>query len=240
LTATLEASPKSFSGSCPARITFRGKITLAVSQPGVIVWRVEVKYRFKRSDGAIDTNIKTVTFGKPGSEDVTETWTLGGPAGFPFYCNWESIEIISPQKVESNQAPFLLECSNAPPPNLQITDMFSEPLGNNSCDIGFKVKNMGGQLGSDNPTFCTTTYMLSGTACNSSQQCMSMAAPVGNGLRSPGGEQTYSHYIPAGIIDFSKSPFTLKLQLARRIVFQGGQHAWTGNQFSLTKGLKCP
>jgi hypothetical protein len=143
LKATLSADPASSSSQCPAVINFKGTITVSVLPGGLPLWPIEVKYRFKRSDGATDANIKTPKVMQAGSKDVSDTWTLGGSAR-PAYCDWESIEIISPQAIESNHAGFNLDCSNALLPNFQITDIMALPMGNNTCDLAFKVKNTGG------------------------------------------------------------------------------------------------
>ena len=102
LKATLTSSPSDCRGDCPGVITFNGTITSDKAQT--------VTYIFTRSDGAIDTQPKTLTFTKPGSQPVSTTWTLGGD-GLPYYAGWEAIKITKPSVVTSNQANFQLRCN---------------------------------------------------------------------------------------------------------------------------------
>lgn len=101
--ASLSADPSSYTGPCPATITFKGKIS--ASRPAV------VQYRFIRNDGAI-APVKTLTFSAAGSKSVSTTWTLGRD-----YTGWEAIKVISPVEVESNKANFSIQCKL---PNLSI------------------------------------------------------------------------------------------------------------------------
>jgi hypothetical protein len=102
LSATLTANPVVYKGSCPNTIAFTGVITSAKVQ--------HVTYVFIRSDGAIDTNAKTLDFTQPGSLNVTTTWTLGGNT-LPKYQGWEAIKIIHPKTVKSNEAKFEVQCT---------------------------------------------------------------------------------------------------------------------------------
>ena len=101
VTATLGVSPASYSGNCPALITFRGHIT--VNQPTTI------QYKFIRSDNA-QAPVQTLNFPQKGTQEVTTTWQLGGP-GLPTYSGWEAIQVISPVSVESNKANFSIRCA---------------------------------------------------------------------------------------------------------------------------------
>lgn len=101
ITASLSASPTSYSGKCPAVITFNGTIT--ASAP------VRVQYKFIRSDNA-NAPIKTLVFDKPGRKAVSTTWTLGGP-GLPVYEGWQAIQIVYPQQITSNKAAFKVQCA---------------------------------------------------------------------------------------------------------------------------------
>src|SRR6266511_1244461 len=86
--AKLEADPRIYEGSCLTTIKFHGSIE--TNGPGT------VKYIFERSDGGIDTIVKTATFvAPPFHVNIPDTtWTLGGP-GFT-YTGWERIKILSP------------------------------------------------------------------------------------------------------------------------------------------------
>lgn len=109
--ARLVADPPSYSGPCPTTIKFHGMID--TNGPGT------VKYIFERSDGAIDTIVKTATFAAAPFHVVIPdtTWTLGGP-GFT-YTGWERIKIVSPNAgFLSNQAGFTVKCTGGTqPPN---------------------------------------------------------------------------------------------------------------------------
>jgi len=229
-TATLSADPESSSGNCPAKITFKGKITL--QGPILPSKSVEVKYRFKRSDGGVDPNIKTLTFTQPGSQDVSTTWTLGGSNGLPLYCGWQSIEIIAPQKVSSNQATFSLQCSHAQPPNFQITDMFMIPEGNGKCYIGFKVKNVGNvALNPPDSWACPVKHLFVTWVYDSAQHGIGVEfTPYYS--KYPGGEDTFK----LSSMHLTKSPFTIVLKLKREHPAGG----WTGKEVNMTKALTCP
>jgi len=100
VTAILTASPKSYSGPCPAVIHFNGKIT--VTQPG------RVQYKFIRSDGA-SAPVKTLSFNSAGSKNVGTTWTIGGPC-LPSYAGWQAIQVVYPYPGKSNKAHFKMSC----------------------------------------------------------------------------------------------------------------------------------
>lgn len=107
ITATLKASPESYSGKCPATIRFEGKITVTgVTRP------VKVQYKFIRSDGAL-APVETLVFERDGSKKVSTTWTLGGP-GLPTYSGWEAIRIVYPQELDSDHAEFSVNCGEQP------------------------------------------------------------------------------------------------------------------------------
>lgn len=99
--ATLKPAQKVYSGDCPAKIVFKGTIT--VNKPGI------VSYIFTRSDGATDTKIKKIKFLVAGSKSVSTTWTLGG-ASLPSYKGWQAIKILSPNALISAQANFEVYC----------------------------------------------------------------------------------------------------------------------------------
>lgn len=115
ITATLKATPESYSGKCPTTIKFEGeiKVTKITRAP------LKVQYKFIRSDGAF-APIQTLDFEKDGVKKVSTTWTLGGP-GLPTYAGWQAIKIVYPQDVESNKANFKIECTaEAKPTDLTI------------------------------------------------------------------------------------------------------------------------
>jgi hypothetical protein len=93
---TASVSPTSWSGKCPKRFEFTGKIT--VDKPGT------VKYKWIRSDGA-NAPVKTLRFRRPGSQTVKTYWQLSAPGE-----KWEAIEILAPNPMKSNKAAFTLKC----------------------------------------------------------------------------------------------------------------------------------
>jgi hypothetical protein len=101
--AKLEAVPPVYEGPCPTTIKFKGSIETD--------GRGTVKYIFERSDGGIDTIVKTVTSSAPFHVNIPDqTWTLGGP-GMTF-TGWERIKILSPNAgFLSNKAEFRLKCT---------------------------------------------------------------------------------------------------------------------------------
>lgn len=65
----------------------------------------EVKYRWLRSDNALDA-FKILTFKEAGTQRVTDTWSLWRPR----YEGWESVEVTAPNETKSNRAKFVIDC----------------------------------------------------------------------------------------------------------------------------------
>ncbi|MES2205549.1 MAG: hypothetical protein V4525_01985 [Pseudomonadota bacterium] len=103
---TLKPNIAVYHGNCPAVIKFTGTIT--VDAPGTI------DYQFTRSDGAIDTNIKHLSFAKAGTLAISTTWTLGGPAR-PHIKGWQAVKTLGAQGKEFSHADFEVFCD--PPLN---------------------------------------------------------------------------------------------------------------------------
>lgn len=99
--AFLRADPFEGSAACPVVITFSGRISV-VGGSGT------VSYRFIRSDGA-SAPVQSLTFTGPGSQDVQETWTLGGSGSV--VSQWEAIQILDPTPLESAHAAFEITCT---------------------------------------------------------------------------------------------------------------------------------
>lgn len=139
ISATLSADPVTYTGRCPAKITFKGRISASE--------RGQVQYKFIRSDGA-NAPVRTINFTKAGSKPVSTTWTLGG-AGLPSYSGWEAIQIVYPYSVQSNKAHFKVSCQSPTPrkqPDLIISKInFSPGKPTTSDEITFWVfvKNAG-------------------------------------------------------------------------------------------------
>jgi len=90
-------TPKTYTGKCPKRFEFVGKIR--VNRPGV------VKYRWIRSDGAT-APVQTIRFLRRGTRTVTTYWQIGAPG-----MHWRAIRILAPNKKTSNRAVFKLRCT---------------------------------------------------------------------------------------------------------------------------------
>ena len=105
--AELTGSTRIYKGACPVKIKFSGVVKVA----GSITANhpCTVKYIFTRSDGAIDTVVKSLTFTAPGTKPVSTTWTLGG-AELPHYAGWEAIKTLSPNVFESAHCDFDITC----------------------------------------------------------------------------------------------------------------------------------
>lgn len=107
--ASLKAVTATNRATCPATIKFQGTIT--TDAPGAVT------YIFTRSDGALDTNKKTLVFKTAGTRTVDETWTLGGP-GLTHYKGWEALKSLGTPEVTSDHADFELFCD--PPLNSAV------------------------------------------------------------------------------------------------------------------------
>jgi hypothetical protein len=138
ITATLTANPASYNGTCPAVITFKGRITVTNLQHPL-----KLQYKFIRSDGA-HAPIETVTFDKPGAKEVSTTWTLGG-AQLPSYTGWEAIKVVYPQDVESNKARFKMQCRGEGQPGPgKLPDLVIDDMAlDKNCQVVVRVKNIG-------------------------------------------------------------------------------------------------
>ena len=108
---TLTAAPKVFRGACPAVITFTGTITVRgkfdPNQP------VQIGYQFLRSDDAMGP-VNYYTISGPGTQTVSETWTLGGEE-LPHYAGWEQLKAWPTEHLGfgyafSSKAMFSVDC----------------------------------------------------------------------------------------------------------------------------------
>ena len=94
--AGVSVMPSFHTGACPFTFKFAGKID---SDTGGIV-----KYRWVRSDGP--GPIEKLEFRGPGTRMIHTTWELSPP----HFHGWEAIQILSPNRYESNKATFELTC----------------------------------------------------------------------------------------------------------------------------------
>lgn len=96
--ATLHATPTTYDGLAPALIRFEGNIEVSG-----LTSDCTLQYHFVRSDGGYDRNIRHVHVKKPGgSFPVSTQWKLSPPE----YSGWEAVEVLAPERVQSNRAPF--------------------------------------------------------------------------------------------------------------------------------------
>lgn len=98
---SIMVTPTEYSGACPMRFEFEGKIT--TDSAG------EVTYRWIRSDGAA-SSVKYLYFSEPGTQMVYSSWVLGKSGEF-----WKAIEILSPNTMLSDKAVFTLDCTSLDP-----------------------------------------------------------------------------------------------------------------------------
>jgi hypothetical protein len=183
ISATLSATPTSFSGKCPAKIKFNGMI--AVSAP------TKIQYKFIRSDGA-NAPVQTLNFTGAGSKSVDTTWTLGGP-GLPTYEGWEAIQVVYPQQVKSNKAEFKVLCAEGQggkKPDLVIQDIIRDK----DCNVAVRVRNVGaGKIPDEVWTFHTPdscAVYLSSNGHGWGGATIWLFDP-GRALQNPGGTAVY-------------------------------------------------
>lgn len=112
----LKAEPTHYVGRCPATVNFKGTITL--KSPGASIEPyapIEVRYVFTRSDGAVDTRVKSVIVPIPGTRAIGTTWTLGDSVKLPVYEGWQAIKVLSPVELTSEKASFKIKCNEKTP-----------------------------------------------------------------------------------------------------------------------------
>jgi len=108
--ALLEVDPPDYRGPCPVTIKFSGQISVSGGSG-------KVSYKFLPSDGA-SSPLKTVSFDAPGTKSFSTTWSLGGP-GLPTYSGWQTIQIIDPIEMKSNQVRDYYLAIEEPEPRVQ-------------------------------------------------------------------------------------------------------------------------
>jgi hypothetical protein len=102
--ADLSVSPLTYTGPCPAVFNFKGLIN--VNKP------TTVSYKFVRSDG-VHTEANTLTFEKPGRQEVTTTWQFGDGTAPATFSGAVFMEVVYPVnvKIRSNAAYFKGSCT---------------------------------------------------------------------------------------------------------------------------------
>ncbi len=114
LTPTLSATPTSYTGACPAVITFNGSILVngTFNSPSD-----QVAYQFQRSDNAIAPISYFPVHGTgPFTHPVSTTWTLGG-AALPTYSGWQRLHVWLTHggaNTTSANANFTVHCLQVP------------------------------------------------------------------------------------------------------------------------------
>jgi hypothetical protein len=89
-----------YTGPCPAAHYFVADVTV----DGVCT----VTYRWERSDGAMGP-VQTLVFNGAGTQQIGDTWTLGGGPGTGTV--WERVDILTPLPMTSNQANITITCT---------------------------------------------------------------------------------------------------------------------------------
>ncbi len=113
---TLSASPPSFSGKCPAVITFNG--TIRVTGHIYAEAPVQIGYAFVRSDGATGP-ISYYNVTASGTQAVSTTWTLGATsAGWEQLQAWPVHHEGGYGPATSGRASFSLTCLLTLPPGV--------------------------------------------------------------------------------------------------------------------------
>lgn len=97
---SLRAERLPLASTCPTTVDFRGTITM--DRRGV------VSYTFERSDGAT-APVYTLFFPAAGTKEVRTSWTLGRS-----YSGYEKLKVIAPNRMESSEARFSLNCGGRP------------------------------------------------------------------------------------------------------------------------------
>lgn len=90
----------SYTGACPARITF--KAVIHYSGAGTL------RYQWVRSDGA-HPPIMTIQLDGRGTRIINTSWQLGAVG--KSYSGWEAVKVLSPVSFESAHGEFNLTCT---------------------------------------------------------------------------------------------------------------------------------
>ena len=98
----LSATPEEFAGKCPVKIKFDGAIT--ANGRGIVT------YRFVRSDG-VKGGEKKLTFRSAGTQRISNVWELGA-AGRDYGRLWQMVEVISPNKINSEAGATRVKCDD--------------------------------------------------------------------------------------------------------------------------------
>lgn len=116
------ASPESVENCAGERKVIKTTVRITVNAPCV------VKYRWLRSDGAVDSQAPhTLVFKKAGAQSVSTEWNLWAKS----YEGWQALEVLSPNALTSNKAAFKIYCNQTTVPQNCEED----------C-LGFNPKNL--------------------------------------------------------------------------------------------------
>jgi hypothetical protein len=219
-------SPATFSGPCPHKFEFTGKI--AANGAGT------VKYKWIRNDGA-NAPEQTLVFSKAEIKSVQTTWTLGG-AGKEYIKFWQAIEILTPNPMTSNKAYFDLKCAGGSSENKLPDLIVSDMKLIENCKIKITIKNIG-----QGGVSAAGYDMNNGVAIqmyNGSQAWGGIRLggidPAG-ALKSPGGSVSHIWFPSASNLDLTADTHTIKL-----IVDANNAEAESNeNNNTLTKKLSC-
>ncbi|MCU0236978.1 MAG: hypothetical protein MUC72_07830 [Acidobacteria bacterium] len=107
---SLSVSEPEFTGACPHRFVFTGRIS--ANREGT------VRYRWLRSDGSVGGE-QTLVFATAGTQTVSNYWELGAGMG-TYNDRWMQVEITAPNSRLSSQAKFSLKCI----PQVQVERTF--------------------------------------------------------------------------------------------------------------------
>jgi hypothetical protein len=97
---TLAATPAKFSGICPTKVTFAGKVV--VEQPGI------VEYQYLRQDGTV-SKLQSADFAKSGTYELDRQTLDVGKSGSGWW-----ILVVPDQGVQSEKATYTVTCASPP------------------------------------------------------------------------------------------------------------------------------
>jgi hypothetical protein len=127
---TASADPPSFTGPCPHKVTYSGKIT--TNGPG------DVTYNWKHDSG--DGGPKTLHFDRAGSKSVANSEMNYAHPGD----HWAILHVSQPNVKDSNQAKFTLTCGKPDLVVLELTLLESTVWqGHDALRVSFRVVNQG-------------------------------------------------------------------------------------------------
>ncbi|MCG5216859.1 hypothetical protein [Streptosporangium sp. KLBMP 9127] len=126
--STPKASPKSYEGGCPVKVTFSSTVTVKPTKS-----KTPVVYRWLRSDGS-KSKVKSYTLSGKSKKSVTfkETGTFKRDVK-----GWQRLQVLSPRNVTSSKGYFAVDCQkrieHKPPKRSWVKAYVEVDRYSNSC-----------------------------------------------------------------------------------------------------------